>query len=268
MRYMLRKTALILIFIALPAVLSFAGAAKSVSATAEASDLTDRVDFTLTADEQGASSVNSAGSSNEGAQEQTQVGKNAEKKAVKPAVPAAPVEPGVQYFEADLGSISRSLNEGGMDVNFRGGFGDYNNFGMQFIFDAYAVSKFQATEAEINFIMGFDWFPAGNAPASWYISPQIGIGMGLYNNLLEHPSKTISGMAMMPIGIQTGYRFNMGGFLLDTSVEYSQDYAFSGDFPNSPASNIFFRVGIGWFHDDHRPDIKDAAKKAEAKSEE
>lgn len=235
---MTKKTGAVLLIFFLTAL----AAPFAVYAITAGSTLTDRIDFTMGGSDASQVTANTINASADVA------GKAAE--APPKAAAYNPDLVGISYFEVDLMSIARSVTEGAVDINCRTGWGNYGNMGWAVAFDIYGIYRYEALVMQGTVDFSLDIYPFGKAPAGWYISPMLGIGMAGYSNILEHPD---GGFAILPIGIETGYRLNLGGFLADMSVEYTFNYCFTQDFIPNTYSDYTFRIGTGWYFGDYQP---------------
>jgi hypothetical protein len=214
-----------------------------------ADDTTNRIDFTLGANEvtvlQGGSGSPAAAVQAAGQQQAVQDGQAAQG--------TAEYYPSLSFFEFDLLSIKRSLDSNAVDINFRAGFGDYQNFGFDCAGDTYFYMNDPRFEFAIEMDLVFAYYPFGNSPSGWYMS--LAFGGNIWNIMDNTLDEWIFSM---PFYGETGYRLILDWFVADVSVSYGPRVYFVE--PVAVQWEFFLRAGIGWVFDINPPKAKKAEK--------
>ena len=167
-----------------------------------------------------------------------------------------PEEPQAMGFTFDLMSIPRStIDPVDIDLSFALVFGDYGNFGLEAIYYLQFLSSGDYFGSTIGLDLAFDIFPLGNSPAGFYLGPVLGGRMYIMGDNIE------GGLAL---GANTGYRFNLGGFIIDAGIIYDAIITFDPKIV-SPINDFQFQLSIGGFFQQTTPEMVKANKQGDKK---
>jgi hypothetical protein len=227
----------------------------------KAAAYTDRIDFTAAAGDftqvSGAAPVQAQAQSEDqqenakGSVLGTMLGVGGKNKSAKAGAAAArqkaePTVPEAMGFTFDLMSIPRStIDPFDLDLSFSLVFGDYGNFGLDAIYYIQFVSTDPYFGGTVGLDLAFDIFPLGNSPCGLYFGPVLGGRMYIFDS-------DISG-GIVP-GANAGYRFDLGGFIIDAGVIYDAIFTFN-DKVTSPISDFQFQLSIGGFFEQVTPEM-------------